>query len=550
MKMTSAGTNRAETKARESHALRQIRESAEAMVAEGKVEEAFELFVSALDAVLRKTRELELLVQKLSRERVGKTSERMDPGQLRLMFEQLMDQGGEPEAEVDPEAEAREDAQLDQEIERAEQERKKAPSDGTGRRETIRTLGVRQRVIHHRELPEEERQCPHCGRIQKRIGADEQRVLEYVPGHFVLHEYRLSKYACGMCREGVRSAEGAPPKVIERSSADASLLAHVVVSKHVDHVPLHRLHRMYKRSGATIPVSTMSEWVGEVAELLKPLSDKLAERVRKAEIIKTDATGVKVLDPTSPQNIERGTLWCYVGDDRDVVFRYSPTGEGATGPWEFLVGRTGYVQADAASVFDRVFTGEVASAIEIGCWFHGRRRLFALKDIDCRVAYPLKLIARLYRIEHLADARELSTEERRDIRRERSAPVLEKLKRWMVLTHKNEPPSSDLAKATAYPLNHWTALTRFVDDGRLSLDNSLCEQQMRAIALGRKNYLFCGSHRAASRAAILYSLTRTCALYKVPPLPYLTDTLRKIAAGWPQNKVEELLPHRWQPAPA
>ena len=138
------------------------------------------------------------------------------------------------------------------------------------------------------------------------------------------------------------------------------------------------------------------------------------------------------------------------------------------------------MQADAAScrVFDRVFNGEVASAEEVGCWAHARRRLVALKDMDCRVAYPLKLIARMYRIESLADARELSVDERTRLRKERSAPVLEKLKRWFVssLTHRSEPPSSDLAKATGYPLNHWTALTRFVDDGRLSLDNNICEQ--------------------------------------------------------------------------
>lgn len=533
----------------ESQALRQIRESAQAMVAEGKVDEAFELFLSALDAVLRKTRELELLVQKLRKERVAKSSERIDPGQLQLLFEQLLDQGGgEPEPKVDPETEAREDAELDKEIEQAERNRKKSPARRK-RGERIATLGV-ERVEHLREVPEDERTCSRCGQAQKRIGEDKKRTLEYVPGHFVEHVYQLEKYACGKCREGVTTAEGGPTKVIEGSCADASLLAHVVVSKHVDHVPLHRLHRIYLRSGATIPVSTMSEWVGKVAELLKPLADRLAERVVNAFIVKTDATGLKVLDPESSENIECGTMWCYVGDDRDVVFRYTPTGEGATGPWEFLKGRTGYVQADAASVFDRLFNGQAASAVEVGCWSHGRRRLVALSDMDCRVAYPLKLIGRLYRIEHLADAKELSVEQRCSLRKQRSAPVLEKLKRWLVLTHQSEPPSSDLAKATGYILNHWDALTRFVDDGRLSLDNNLSEQQLRDIALGRKNYLFSGSHRAASRAAVLYSLTRTCAQHNVPPLPYFTDTLRKIAAGWPQSQIDELLPHRWQPTPA
>jgi transposase len=230
-----------------------------------------------------------------------------------------------------------------------------------------------------------------------------------------------------------------------------------------------------------------------------------------AYLNQTDATGVKVLDPESPENIQRGTMWCCVGDERNVVFRYTPTGEGARGPWEFLAGRTGYVQADAASVFDRLFNGRVASAVEVGCWSHSRRKLTELQDMDCRVAYPLKLIARLYRIEHLADA-------------------------------------SDLAKAAAYMINHWAALTRFLQDGRLKLDNNLCEQQLRAIALGRNNFLFFGSHRAAERAAVLYSLTRTCALQRVSPLSYLANVLRKLAAGWPQSRIDELLPGGRQPA--
>ena len=167
--------------------------------------------------------------------------------------------------------------------------------------------------------------------------------------------------------------------------------------------------------------------------------------------------------------------------------------------------------------------------------------------MDCRVAYPLKLIARLYRIEHLADARELTPEGRAELRQERTQPVLEKLGRWFVATSKSEPPSSDLAKAAAYSLNHWEALTRFVRDGRVSPDNNICEQQIRDIALGRKNYLFAGSHDAARRAANLYSLTRTCAQYGVPPLPYLTDVLGKLANGWPAYKLDALLPHNWSP---
>jgi transposase len=284
------------------------------------------------------------------------------------------------------------------------------------------------------EVDAEDRVCSRCGQEKHKIGEDVSRVLEYVPGCFVEHEHRLEKWACRSCKWGVTTAPG-PAKVIPGSAVGASVLAQAVVSKHVDHTPLHRLQRIWDRSGVRIPVSTLSDWVARVAERVEPLVERLAQRiVEDAYLLRTDATGLKVLDPTSPENIERGTIWCYVGDDRDVVFRYTPTGEGARGPWAFLAGRQGYVQADAASVFDRLYNGDVASAVEVGCWAHGRRRLVALQDTDPRVAYPLKLIGRLYRIERLADARELCPQERAELRRERSGPELDALQRWLVQT--------------------------------------------------------------------------------------------------------------------
>jgi transposase len=436
---------------RELSALRQIKESAQALLREGKTEETWELLLSALDAVLSRNCDLELLVAKLRRAHLNPRSERLDPAQLALLFEALADQA--PEPEIDPHAEAQADAQLDREIDDAE--KSESDTEKTTKRKKgagWKTRGVR-REVHKLEVPHAEQTCTECGREKKRIGEDVTRRLEFVPAYFVEHEYHREKYACGYCKEGVATAP-APEQVLERSAATASLLAHVVVSKYVDHTPLHRLHRIYDRCGAEIPVSTLSDWTAAVGNLFEPLVDRLAERVLEAYIVRTDATGLMVLDPTSPENIQRGTVWALVGDDRDVLFRYTPTGEGASGPWEFLAGRKGYIQADAANIFDRLFNGRAASAIELGCWSHGRRRLVALQDMDCRVAYPLKLIARLYRIEHLADARELTPEARAELRQERSQSVLEKLKRWFLATIKIEPPSSDLAKTAAYTLNH------------------------------------------------------------------------------------------------
>lgn len=531
---------------KESAAVQQIRTAAQVLLEQGQQNEALEYSLEALDAVLRRCTELELLILKLRRERLGTRSEQISPDQLALLLEGLQQQLTGAPAEPDIIEEAREDAQLDKEIERAE-EIASAEDSKDRPRPRSRNWHARgaESQVHQVDIAESERTCARCGGEKRRIGEDLTHRLELVPAHFIDHEYHLAKYACASCKNGVSTA-AAPPSVIERSTADASVLAHIVVSKYADHTPLTRLQRQYERSGVDIPVSTLADWTARVAELMQPLADLLVARMLRAYVVRTDATGLKVLDPNSPDNIERGTIWCYVGDDRDVVFKYAQTGAGESGPWPSLTGRTGYIQADAANVFDRLYNGRAASAVEVGCWSHARRNFEALRDTDCRVAYPLQLIGRLYRIEHLADVQNLSPEQRAALRGERCPVVLDKLKRWLLVNLEKEPPGSAFAKAIGYTVNQWTALTRFVADGRLDLDNNLCERQLRDVALGRKNYLFAGSHEAAHRTAVLYSITRTCAQHGVAPLPYLTDVLRKIAGGWPQDRLEELLPDRWQ----
>lgn len=531
---TAAGTTLPKTSG--DVALAQVRSAVTDLAQDGRHAEAIEYALAALATVLQQSSALELLVAKLRTAGVGKRSERTNAEQLALLLEELLKQA--PHADVDPESEARADAVLTQEIAQAES------ASPTARRErrSWRTSEQVEREIHVHDVPMAAQQCVTCGRAKQCIGHDDRQMLAYVPARFVVHEHQLQKYACGYCKDGVTTA-AEPASIVDQRSADASLLAHVVVSKYADHTPLTRLAGIYERSGATIAVSTMADWVAAVADQVAPIVDVLTQRVQRAHVIGTDATGLKVLDPTSAEHIQHGTIWCYVGDGTDVVYTYAPTGEGATGPWEFLKGRTGYVQADAASVFDRVYNGQAGTALEVGCWAHARRRLVELQPTDCRVAYPLQLIARLYRIEHLADAQTLSPPDRARLRHERSLPVLNKLQHALARAHLNEPPSSAFAKATRYVLNHWTALTRFLDDGRVLLDNNGTERQLRAVALGRKNYLFAGSHEAARRAAVLYSLVRTCAQHGVPPLPYFTDVLRKLREHVPVN---DLLPDRWR----
>jgi hypothetical protein len=177
---------------------------------------------------------------------------------------------------------------------------------------------------------------------------------------------------------------------------------------------------------------------------------------------------------------------------------------------------------------------------------HARRKFYPLQDTDSRVAYPLLLIGKLYHVEHVADQQGLSPEQRVEMRNQRSKTILERLHNWLVRTAANEPPEAVLHKACAYSVNHWTALTRFLEDGRLTLDNNLCELQIRSLAIGRKNFLFAGSDAGAEHAAILYSFFRTCALHSVDGYTYLIDVLEKLATGWPASRIDELLPDNWR----
>ena len=522
--------------------MERVREQLRAMIAEGRADEAVEMAFTMLLELQHHNIHLVLELAKERRARSGRQTERIDPAQLLLMLDLMVASAADESADLA--ATTAEDATLDR-----ERDEHQAATPSLTRRRPVRRRPPRELprdVIRH-ELPESEQSCGTCGEPMRVMGEDVSELLELVPAHFRVQEHHRVKYACGRCKDGVTTAPG-PDKLIDKGLAGPGLLAHVAVSKYEDHIPLHRLSEMYARGGVELARSTLCGWVEAVAEEVRPVVERIWEKARASHTLQTDGSGLKVLDRDDPEGVRTGTMWCFVGDEKYVVFRYAPTGSGEDGPWKFLAGRDGYLQADAASVFDRLYNGAKANATEVGCWAHARRKFHALKDTDVRVAYPLKLISQLYRLEDLADRRGLDTEAREQLRYERASPILERLDRWLQRTILSEPPASALARACGYCLRQWPALTEFVHDGLLPLDNNLCERQIRSLALGRKNYLFAGSDAGAERAAILYSLLRTAALAGIDTYAYLIKLLERLAAGWPQRRIDELLPENHVPA--
>lgn len=510
-----------------------VREHLTSLIALGRADDAVDVAISMLLQVCESNNELTLRLERMRRERSAKRSERIDPNQLLMMLEQL---GETPEPEEAPDE--------PDEPEPETEEPKERPKRRARRKRPPKHL---PRDVIHYELSEEERQCNHCPDVMGPIGTAVSEQVDFVGAHFRVKEHRQEKYACKCGKGGVKTAPG-PNKLIEKGLPGTGLLAQVVVSKFQDHLPLTRQSAIYERDGVTIPVSTMCDWVGAVADELGPIVELIRKHTLESFLLQADASGLKVLDRSDPEGVRKGSMWCYVGDRKYVLFEYAKTGEGAEGPWATLEGRTGYLQADASNTFDRVFNGRRASALEVGCWAHARRKLFALKDSDLRVAYPLQLIGKLYRIDSLAEKRGLDPVGREALRNERCPGILDRLKRWLVQTTAMEPPQSALYKACAYSLNQWEALTRFLEAGRLELDNNFCELQIRTLAVGRKNYLHAGSDEGGKRAATLYTVLRTCAVNRVNPRDYVQDVLDKLAAGWPQQRLEELLPDTWAAA--
>lgn len=385
--------------------------------------------------------------------------------------------------------------------------------------------------------------CPDCGAAMRKIGEDVAEVLDYVPARFRVIQHVRAKLACPACERIVQVA--APSRPIARGLAGAGLLAHVLVSKYCDHLPLYRQAQIYAREGVQIERSTMAEWVAGCFHLLDPLVEALARYVMAAEKLHADDTPVPVLDPGRGRT-KTGRLWTYVRDDRPaaaeqapaVLFRYAPDRRGER-PKVHLAAFSGILQADAYAGFAQLYQDERIR--EAACWAHARRGFYDLHQAtQSPIAFEaLERIRALYEIE--ADIRGRPPDERAATRKARAGPLLESLRDWLRHTLAHVSKKSQLAQAIGYVLTRWSALTRYCDDGRIEIDNNAAERALRTVALGRKNYLFCGSDPGGERAAAMYSLIGTAKLNGLDPEAYLRHIIEHIG-DHPINGVEELLP--------
>jgi transposase len=468
---------------------------------------------------------LRLIIQKLQRSQFGRRAERLDDDQLQFGFEDLDADIARIEARLTAakHSTARQSEQAD-----------RASLPGHLSREDVR-------------LDLEHKTCACCGGQLHIIGETISEMLDHVPARLRVIRICRPRYGCRTC--GTIHQAPAPERPIGKGLATPGLLAHVLVAKYCDHLPLYRQSQIFARQGVELDRSTLANWVGGAVWWLEPLQAKLAEHVFASHKLFADDTPIPVLDPGRGRT-KTGRLWVYARDDRPwsgpdppaAVYLYSPDRRGER-PVSHLARFTGVVQVDGYPGFEQLAAG---GKIQLAaCWAHARRKFYEVHQATGSpiAAEALRHIAELYTIEAIIRGRTAS--ERQEVRRARSLPIVDGLKTWLKVQLHHIPPRSGLADAIRYTLARWNALCRFLDDGRIELDTNTVERAIRPVALGRKNHLFAGSDGGAARWAIVASLMATAKLNDVEPFAYLKDVLERMSSGYPMSRLDDLLPWNW-----
>ena len=376
----------------------------------------------------------------------------------------------------------------------------------------------------------------------KKIGEEVTEILEYKPGRLYVKKYIRPKYA--LPGDAGIVVGQLPTLPIPKGNAGPGLLAHICTSKFVDHLPFYRQVQQLKREGLEIAESTINGWFSAVCTLLEPLSEKLRQQVVGSGYLMADETPIKVLTNDKPGSAHKGYHWVYYSPIGKLVCFDYQKGRGRDGPKGFLKGFQGAVQSDGYTAYDAF--EQPGKITLLACMAHARRKFDEALDNDPKGAgFVLSGMQALYEVERHAKLMELNHEQRKALRAEKSLPVLHELERWMKGYQAQALPKSAMGQAIAYTLGLWHRLVRYTGDGRYEIDNNLVENSIRPVALGRKNYLFAGSHEGAKRAAMMYSFLGTCKKNNVNPLVWLTDVLARIP-DHKANRLEELLPPNWK----
>lgn len=493
----------------------------------GRREELLAIVRALLGAALENADKLATRVTELQRTLYGRKGEGLSPNQLAWVFA--------VQANEEPPQDTRDAGQPDELASNARPRR--------GRRQGGRGQGSLPEHLPREEIrlaPTAE-QLAAAGGTMRKWREERSMVLEYVPPSFKVLVYVREVWSNEL---GDVVTGPAPVKVLDKGLPGLELLVQVLLAKFRDHVPLSRQTRIYQRLGVELSRNTLVDWVGGAAQLLRLLAYLIYRQVLGSHVVQADDTKLPVQDRRKAKNIKRGRLWALVGDHFYVAYRYASDWR-ATTTFEILGERIGWLQVDAYKGYEPIFA--VGRAIEVGCNMHCRRYFVrALEAKEVRAARPLQLYQQLYAIE--AASREAGEgPDARLLRRQRdSKPIFDELSIWLKQHAGAVRPSSPLGKAITYATNHWTALCRPLEDGRLELDNGDCERTMRGPAMGRRNWFFAGSDEAAERAAILCTVLESAARHGLDLRLYLRDVLMKIADGWPQSRLDELLPHRWR----